>query len=307
VGLLVPSLGMRTVLEIGNELFQLPPQAFVTARDGYVAEARNAGERATAAELAALRRPSPSAWLVNLLALRRPDAVAQVITLGDTIRAAQGGATPTQIRDLSAQRRREISALLAEATALAVEAGEPAPSKQHLAEVESTLSAAMADEESARLVSSGRVLKTLTYSGFGQLASSGDRGGGSGVTVGPSRSAAGRGRTAAGPGRAAAEAAAGSGGTTEPAATTTAEADREARHAAAQARLDETQAALTDASRAEQVAAERVRQLTAELVELQDRLDAAQRDARTTRQARVAAERDVASAMRRLAATHGRS
>jgi hypothetical protein len=258
--------GAMGVSEIGDELYQLPPQAFTAARDGHVAAAKNAGDSAAAAELAAMRRPSMSAWLVNLLAIRRSEEVAQLIELGETMRAAQANVTPTQLRDLSAQRRREIGALVAKATVLVAEAGQSPPSKQHLTEVESTLAAAMADDESASLVLSGRVLKPLTYSGFGQAALPG------GTTIAKDKT-----------------------GTPVPGD------DGPAWRAAAGARLDEARRILAGAVQAEREANDRVERLAGQIAELKDRLDAAQRDARAARQARVSAERETAAAERRVA------
>lgn len=141
---------MRQVQDIAAELYALPPQAFTAARDGYVVEAKRAGDRAAAAQLSAMKRPSVAAWLVNLIALRVPESLERLIVLGEDIRQAQGNVPPAQLRDLSAQRRREIDALLAQARTFAAAIGEAAPAKQHMAEVEATLAAAMADPGGAQ-------------------------------------------------------------------------------------------------------------------------------------------------------------
>ncbi len=270
---------MRPVQEIADELFALPPQIFTATRDGYVAQAKNAGDRAAAAQLAAMKRPSVAAWLVNLVALRRPDSIAQLIDLGETIREAQGSVTPTQLRDLSAQRRKQIDAITGLAQSLAASLGESSPSKQHLAEVESTLTAAMADEEAARLVRSGRVLKALSYSGFG----AGFGAGSGGFAAAPAAGAAARPGVAAPP----------------------SVVDEKSRHAAATARLDEARRVLTDATTAERDANDRADRLVAEIVQMRERLDTAQHEARAARQSRLAAERDLASAERRLRSLTG--
>ena len=158
---------MRSVQDLGDELYALPPAAFTAARDAFVGQARERGDRAAATELAGMKRPTQGAWLVNLLALRQPAAVAELIDLGEEIRAAQGTVPPTQLRDLSARRRRALDAALAACTTLATEAGESAPTRAQLGEVETTLAAAMADEAAAEVVRAGRVIKALRYSGFG--------------------------------------------------------------------------------------------------------------------------------------------
>src|SRR5258706_6404478 len=152
----------RTAQEIGDELFALAPQAFTAARDTYIAEAKSAGNRTLAVELATWKRPSIAAGLVNLVALRRPDTIQGLVELGRAIREAQGNVTPIQLRDLSAQRRKELDAVIALAQSLAAERGDAAPSRAILAEVESTFAAAMADEHSAGLVKTGRVIKALS-------------------------------------------------------------------------------------------------------------------------------------------------
>ncbi len=259
---------MDRVKDIGDELYRLPPQAFVAARDGYVAEARNAGDRGLADELATLRRPTVSAWLVNLLALRRAEDVARLLDLGETIRAAQGRTTRVQLRDLSAQRRKEIGGLLTEAVALAAEAGESAVSKLHLNEVESTLTTAMVDDTAARLVQSGRVVKALAYSGFGQQSLPG-------AVVSPTHGSTSRWclppravRVPARPPSAAAppglRPATGEAGQPHGEISTA-----EARRDAAQARLDDALAALAAASAEEQDAVQRAAELGSRLLQLQ--------------------------------------
>jgi hypothetical protein len=280
--------GMRSVRDIGDELYALPPADFTGARDSRVAEARQSGDRGTAAELAALKRPSVSAWLVNLLALRDPAALDRLISLGESIREAQGSVPPQQLRDLSAQRRTALEAAVARAQALARDAGAAEPSRAHLAEVESTLSAAMADESAAELVRSGRVLKPVSYSGFGQegLGGFGPVPRTGAPTRAPDRS------------RASADSKA---GTADRAAVAAEAAQALAdRQQAARAKVDEAQTQLDDAAAAERTANEVADRLTAEINDLRERLDDAHRDARQARQHRMAAERELAAAQRRL-------
>jgi hypothetical protein len=280
---------MRSVRDIGDELYALPPADFTGARDSQVVEARQSGDRATAAELAALKRPSVSAWLVNLLALRDPAALDRLISLGESIREAQGSVPPQQLRDLSAQRRSALEAVVARAQALARESGAAEPSRAHLAEVESTLSAAMADESAAALVRSGRMLKPVSYSGFGQ---EGLGGFGPVPRTGAPTRAPDRSRSGAGP------SAAGTADRAE-AAAEAAQALAE-RQQAAQARVDEAQTQLDDAAAAERTANDLTDRLVDEINGLRERLDDAQREARQARAHRMAAERELATAQRRL-------
>jgi hypothetical protein len=293
---------VTTAHDVADALYGQPPQGFTAARDAQVAAARTAGEKTLAAELAALKRPSQSAWLVNLLALRRPDTIERLVALGQTIREAQGSVTPQQLRDLSAQRRSALDGALALAGSLAVAAGEPAPSRAQLAEVEGTLAASMADPEAAAVVGAGRVLKALVYSGFG-----GPTGSASGVASlaagkttarAPGPGAGTHAVTGTGEGKAAATAA-----ERERAqrAALAAEAEAaKARLAAATDRVEQARRAHAGALGAERELQAQAEALTAEIAAASARLDALHRDGRAARQARLAAERDLASAQRRL-------
>lgn len=153
---------------VADRLYAVPPRRFVAERDAAVAAARQAGDAATAAALAKLRRPTVAAWLVNLLALRRPELLAKLAELAEALRAAQRELDGGQLQELSAQRRAAVSALVGEARSLALEV-EPPDAKLPLGEVESTLVAALADPDAAAAVRSGRLLKTVTADGFGEL------------------------------------------------------------------------------------------------------------------------------------------
>lgn len=153
---------------VADRLYAVPPRRFVAERDAAVAAAREAGDTATAAAVGKLRRPTVSAWLVNLLALRRPDLLADLTELATALRAAQRDLDGSQLRELTAQRRAAVSALVAEARTLALEV-EPSEAKLPLGEVESTLGAALADTGVAEAVRSGRLLKAVTADGFGEL------------------------------------------------------------------------------------------------------------------------------------------
>jgi hypothetical protein len=156
--------------ELADRLYAALPDGFVAERDKAVADAREAGDRELAAAIAKLRKPSMAAWLVNLLALRRPDLVADLAELAGQLRAAQRELRGDELRELSAQRRAVVSALVEQARAAAVaERPDLARAKLPLADVESMLTAALADEEVAAQVRSGRLVRTVEYTGFGEV------------------------------------------------------------------------------------------------------------------------------------------
>ena len=49
------------------ELYQAPPEDFVSARAERVKALRDSGDKDAAKQVAALRKPTVGAWLVNLL------------------------------------------------------------------------------------------------------------------------------------------------------------------------------------------------------------------------------------------------
>ena len=153
---------------IARRLYEEPPEGFVAARAAAVEEARKAGDRETAKRLAALKKPTVAAWVVNLLALKRPDLIGELVDLAAALSAAQRDLHGDQMRELTLQRRQFVSALVAAARKLAVGAGAPA-TKLPLGEVEATLTAALAEPEVAEQVRSGRLIRAASYAGFGEV------------------------------------------------------------------------------------------------------------------------------------------
>jgi hypothetical protein len=272
----------RSVEAIAGELYALPPASFTAARDAAAADARGAGDREAAKRLAALKRPTQGAYLVNLLALRRPEVVAELITLGEQIRAAQGRVPAAQLRDLTNHRRSAIGAALRACRSLSVEAGSGEPTAQQVSEAEATLAAAMADEGAAAQVRAGQVTKAISYAGFGA---------GFGATA-PLRAPGGAAVRPAEPAPPSA-----SKPTPEPASTVDTSARRIQERAAWQ-RLAKAEAALATAAEQERATNEELDRIADEISRLRSALEEASRRARTARAARQAAERELASARR---------
>ncbi|GIF10884.1 hypothetical protein [Actinoplanes teichomyceticus] len=154
--------------DVLRRLYEEPPDGFVATRAAAIQQARAAGDRETAKRLAALKKPTVAAWVVNLLVRRRPDLIGELVELSGALRAAQRELRGEQLRELSEQRRRFVSALVAAARELAVAAGAGA-GKLPLGEVESTLTAALADPEVAEQVRTGRLIRSAAYAGFGEV------------------------------------------------------------------------------------------------------------------------------------------
>jgi hypothetical protein len=226
-----------------EELYALSPGDFTAARDERAAAARAAGDRDLAQAIAGLRRPVVSAWLVNQLAREAGDQVAELVALGESLRQAQQDLAGERVRELSAQRRTLVAALVAEAKRIAARDGRPA-GLQVEREVDATLQAALADADAAAAVRAGCLASPLSYAGLG---------------VGDAASVATRGRRAPAASRAAPDkdkaerkpARRGRAGTKRPRETP---AEREARRAAEQAERQARQAAAEEERRAAKIA-----------------------------------------------------
>ena len=147
---------------VADELYGLPPQDFIAARDARAKEL-GADDRELADAVKALRRPAPVAWAVNLLA--RDGDLSDLEKLGDRLRAAQSSADRAALTALGTERRELIRALATRAGDLAEAAGR-ALAQPVLDEVAETLQAAMADADAASAVRSGRLLRALEAVGF---------------------------------------------------------------------------------------------------------------------------------------------
>jgi hypothetical protein len=154
------------------ELYGLPPGAFTAAREARAAEARRAGDRALAAAIKKLRRPTTGAWLANLLVRRRHDQVIELLELGAVMREAQSQLAADDLRHLSRQRQQVVAALGREAVGLARAAGESVGAEAGR-ELEATLEAALADAAASEALRVGCLTKALQYCGLGPAIASG--------------------------------------------------------------------------------------------------------------------------------------
>lgn len=158
---------MGTELEDGvAELFTLDPGEFVAARDALAARLRAGGDAPAARQVKGLRRPTVSAWVANLLAREEADSVAQLVELGEALRAAHQTLSAEELRPLAAQRTAVVEALTRRAARLAAEHDHPTTEAVR-AEVAQTLQAALADPTVAEQLTSGRLTRAVSYSGFG--------------------------------------------------------------------------------------------------------------------------------------------
>ncbi|GAA3738614.1 hypothetical protein [Micromonospora maritima] len=285
--------------DVVRRLYATPPDRFVAARDAAVAEARQAGDPRTAREIGRLRRPTVAAWLVNLLAIRRPELVADLTQLAEALRAAQRDLRGGTLRELSAQRRAVVGALVAEVRRLAAaEPAAPPAGKLPLGEVEATLNAALSDTEVAEQVRAGRLLRASHYAGFGEVPRPQLRlvTGGEEEPAVPDRTG-----TSGVPDRAAERADARRARDERAARAERAKRRRAATREMEKARadLDRAEAELSTADTAERDGAATLDRIETELAELERRRAVVEQELSRARLARRGAERAVTAARRR--------
>src|SRR5579871_2797357 len=154
---------------VAERLYALKPDDFAAARDAEVRSARAEGQQPLARDIARLRKPTQSAWLINLLWRDQHDVMEQLFELSQELARAQAEAAGAELRELTAQRRQLENALMRRAVELGGEAGVRV-SDSVAREAQETLSAALALPEVADEIRSGRLVKPASYAGFGGVA-----------------------------------------------------------------------------------------------------------------------------------------
>lgn len=156
---------MDELTQIADRLYAGRPDAFTDARN---AAARECGDKALAAQVKKLKKPSVAAWAVNLLVRRESGQIDSVLELAESLRAAAEALDGDELRALTRQRRQLTTALASSARSLAREAGIRLTGPV-VEQVEGILNAAMLDPVAARAVRTGRVLTAFTSTGVSEL------------------------------------------------------------------------------------------------------------------------------------------
>jgi len=142
------------------ELYRADPDDFMPRRQELVAQAHEAGQTAAAKQIAALRKPTRSAWVVNRLVRNDPEVTERLAALAAELRGAGPSMDGGRIRELSAARARLVDELTRQAL------GDlPAPPAAVREEVTATLDAALADPEVAANL--GTLVRAAHWAGFG--------------------------------------------------------------------------------------------------------------------------------------------
>lgn len=148
-----------------RELYALLPGEFTAARNAKAKEATQDGDKALAARLRSLPKPTAAAWLLNMMARHRRDEIDGVIELGAAMSQAQQELDPGQMRALGDQRRGLLSAMASSGRQLADELGHPV-SPAVATEVEQTLRAAMSDPAAGAALASGLLTESFSSTGL---------------------------------------------------------------------------------------------------------------------------------------------
>jgi hypothetical protein len=143
------------------ELYEADPADFTERRQELVTSAREAGHAAVAKQIAGLRKPTRSAWVVNHLVRADPQVASRLAALAAELRA-EPSMDGARIRELTAARGRLVDELTRQALAVS---DLPAPPAALREEVTATLDAAIADPEVAANL--GTLVRAAHWAGFG--------------------------------------------------------------------------------------------------------------------------------------------
>ena len=298
--------------EIADDLYALPADEFVAARNDRAKAARAAGARELAAAIGRLAKPNAAAWLANQLARSHAHDVRALVDLGASMRDATAALDRDELRRLSTQQRQRMASLVEQARQVAEAAG-IRPNEVTIRGLEDILHAALAEPDAAEALTAGRLTGTLRSSGFpsgdaaGDMAmwSASEAGGASTSTraAAGGRTATSSGATAGSSSRTAGQSRSADSGTTRADEQHAVSEERRALAEAAAAADEDRDAARADLERAEEavrdarVQADRLRR---QLDEAVDTLTAAEQGRRAARTRADQTDRAARLAARRL-------
>jgi hypothetical protein len=147
-----------------DDLYGVAPEEFTARRKELAAAAKKRGDADGAKAIAAARKPTAAAWVVNQLVRADPSAPTRLSDLSEGLRAAHAEMDGPRIRELTTAQRKLVHELVRSA----FEAADLAdPSAAMRDDVTNTLQAAIADPEVADRL--GRLAKAEQFSGFGDF------------------------------------------------------------------------------------------------------------------------------------------
>jgi hypothetical protein len=156
--------GSDFLREATAELYGSDPEEFTERRTALASQARAAGDRTAAKEIAGLRKPTRSAWMINQLVRADPGVADRLAGLGDELRAAEAALDGAKIRELSQERRKLVDTLIRRTLQ---QAGEQSPSAALREDLTATFGTALADPQVARDLADGTLVRAAHHADFG--------------------------------------------------------------------------------------------------------------------------------------------
>jgi hypothetical protein len=146
-----------------DDLYSLPLEQFIAARDGLTERLAAEGQTDQAGNVAKLRKPSVAAWALNRASRHRPDAVERLVASHHRLRAASSAEL---LHEASEERRKAVSEL--EAVALAELSADGRPTSGAIRDrIASTLLAVATDSRGEEDLAAGRLVREIELSGAG--------------------------------------------------------------------------------------------------------------------------------------------
>ncbi len=155
---------------VADELYRLPPGEFTAARNEAAKKARSHGDRQLAQQIRSLRRPTTPAWLANQLVHHHPAEMEALLDLGRELREVMAELGAEELRELTQQRYRLVSALVDQARSIASRQVGARVTDEVAQALRTTLEATLSDPGSAEAVASGHLAEALSVSGFGSMS-----------------------------------------------------------------------------------------------------------------------------------------
>lgn len=151
--------------DAARTVYAAPLSDFIDVRNEQVRELKSNGNTETAQQVAAFKKPSAAADLVNRLVRHEPELTDEIDELGARLRAAQVDADAGALRSLDKERRDLVSRCVAAARDHARAEGKAATDAT-LRDVEQTVWAAIIDATAAATVRAGVLVQPLSAGGF---------------------------------------------------------------------------------------------------------------------------------------------
>ena len=151
------------------ELYSVPPDEFVAARNALAKRLREEGKQKDAARVRKLTKPSVPAWAVNRAAGEAPRAARALLDSGERLAAVQSGAAGKgggeQLREAMGAHQQAVEGLMGEVEKALASEGHESPAMADRAR--ETLRGLATDDQLREEFQAGRVARDREPVGFG--------------------------------------------------------------------------------------------------------------------------------------------